>query len=280
MAARNFQPLCEQLLGLEGGVSDRPLSEDPGGLTNRGVTQAVYDRWRAVKGLPPKSVRAITTREAIAIARANYWDPVQGDKLPSGVDWAVFDFSFNSGPAQAVKELQRTLGVKVDGIVGLETLEALAICDPVEVINGVCDRRWAFMQKLKNFKPNKNGWRNRVAHVRAQSLALAAGNAPAEPSAALTSMPTGGRADPPASKPKKKQPKVWAAITGAVSVALTWIGNTLAQIPEFATTALNAINPFAEKSEIAQMIATGIGGLGAVAAAYVAFVIVRKKDDE
>lgn len=279
MTAGNFQPLVEQILGIEGGVSDRPLKDDPGGLTNLGITQAVYDRWRSLKGLPPKSVREITTQEAVAIARANYWTPVHGDKLPSGVDFAVFDFAFNSGPAQAVQELQRTLGVTPDGIVGLATLEALAVADDATVINGVCDRRLAFMKTLKNWKANKNGWPARVAHVRAQSLALSAGDRLNEPDINLTSAPL-AKAPPPAPVPAKKSATVWGAITAAVGTFLTWLGNTLAQIPDFAHTALNAINPFAEKSEFAQAVANGVGGIAAIAGVYVAWSVIRKKGQE
>lgn len=276
MTAGNFKPLVEQVLGIEGGVSDRPLKDDPGGLTNKGITQAVYDRWRSLKGLPPKSVREITTQEAVAIGKANYWAPIHGDKLPSGVDFAVFDFAFNSGPAQAVKEMQRTLGVADDGVVGLATLEALAVADAESVINGVCDRRLAFMKSLKNWKANKNGWPARVAHVRAQSLALAAGDRLNAPEVELTSMPL-AKAPPPGPVPAKKSATVWGAITAAVGGAFAAIGNFLAQIPDIAHTALNAINPFAEKSEWAQFVANGIGGVAAVAGIYVAWSVVKKK---
>ena len=279
MTAKNFQPLVEQILGIEGGVSDRPLSQDPGGLTNLGITQGVYDQWRSIKNLPTKSVREITRQEMVAIAKANYWIPVQGDKLPSGVDFAVFDFAFNSGPAQAIKELQRTLGVTPDGVIGLQTLEALAIAEAADVINGVCDRRLEFMGKLKNWKANKNGWTSRVAHVRAQSLALAAGEGVNAPDVSLTSAPL-AKAPPPPPVPAKKSATVWGAITAAVGAAFAAVGNIIAQIPEFAHTALNAINPFAEKSELAQVIANGVGGVAAVAGIYVAWSVVKKKSSE
>jgi lysozyme family protein len=277
--ANNFDQLIEQVIGIEGGVSDRPLKDDPGGLTKYGVTQTTYDRWRNIKGLPPKTVREITRPEVIAIAKANYWAPVHGDKLPGGVDFAVFDYAYNSGPAQAVKDLQRALGVTPDGAVGLATLEALAVCDAEAVINGICDRRLAFMRKLKNWKANANGWTNRVAHVRAQSLALAAGQDTDQPDIALTSMPI-GKANPPTPVPAKKSGTVWAAIGTFVSGALVAVGNFLAQIPDFAHTALNAINPFAEKSELAQVISNGIAGAGAIAAAYVAWNVIKKKNED
>lgn len=272
MAAKNFQPLVTQVLGIEGGISDRPLKADPGGLTNMGVTQKVYDNWRSLRGLPAKSVREITSQEVIAIAKANYWNTVQGDKLPSGVDFAVFDFSFNSGPAQAVKELQRVLGVGADGVVGLATLRALAGADPAEVINGVCDRRLAFMKKLKNWNANKNGWTKRVAHVRAQSLTLASNEALAEPISF-----TSAKAMPAAPAPAKKSATVWTLVFGGVASVVASVKDILLQLPDFATTAVSGLGVFADKSPIVQNIVNGIGALGAIGVLYATWSVIKAK---
>jgi len=274
MTAKNFTPLVEQLLGIEGGVSDRPLRDDPGGLTALGVTQAVYDQWRSLKGLPAKSVREITRQEAVAIAKANYWNPIQGDKLPSGVDFAVFDYAFNSGPAQAVKDLQRALSVVPDGIVGLATLEALAIADTEAVVNGVCDRRLAFMKKLKNWRANANGWASRVAHVRAQSLALIAGDAMQAPDVSLTSAEL---AKAPPSNAKKPR-TFWAGIGAAISSGLAAVGSFIAAVPDFAKKALDAISPFSDKSEVAHYFVSGLASLGMAATIFLVWQNNRKKD--
>lgn len=275
MAAKNFQPLAAQLLGIEGGVSDRPLKDDPGGLTNMGVTQAVYDNWRALRGLPQKSVREITVQEVIAIAKANYWNPVQGDKLPSGVDFAVFDYAFNSGPSQAIKDLQRALGVGADGVIGLATLRALSAAEPRAIINGICDRRLAFMKKLKNWSANKNGWVRRVAHVRAQSLALAGDQDIAEP-IALTSLPL-AKAAPQAPTPAKKSATVWTLVVGGVATLASNVKDILLQLPEFATSAVSGLGVFADKSPIVQNIVNGIGALGAVGVLYATYSVIKAK---
>jgi len=49
----------------------------------------------------------------------------RGDDLPGGLDLAVFDFAVNSGPARAVKTLQRIVGVPADGVMGAMTLDAV-----------------------------------------------------------------------------------------------------------------------------------------------------------
>jgi lysozyme family protein len=88
----------------------------------------------------------------------------------------VFDFAINSGSARAVKELQRVLGVQVDGIIGLVTLSEINRIKPSELIHRYSARRLAFMESLRNWNANKNGWTKRVEHVTSTSLDLIDGN--------------------------------------------------------------------------------------------------------
>jgi len=169
----NFQKLLRPLLGIEGGIADRPLKDDPAGLTNKGVTWKVYDAYRVGKGLPKRSVKLIMNAEVEEIYEGQYWKPVRGDDLPSGLDWAVFDFAVNSGPSRAIKELQRVLGCNVDGVIGMATLAGIEKADTSTIIDHYCDRRLAFMRGLKNWGANKNGWTRRVKEVRAAALDMA-----------------------------------------------------------------------------------------------------------
>jgi lysozyme family protein len=278
MAAANFTRIIEQVLQIEGGVSDRPADQDPGKLTNRGVTQAVYDQWRGLKNLPPKSVREITTQEAVAIYKANYWRPIQGDKLPAGIDYAVLDYAVNSGPAQAVKDLQRVLGCAADGIVGLATLEALAVAELPDVINAYCDRRLAFMKKLKNWKHNQNGWTKRVAHVRAQSLAMVEGERIEEPNEELAVMSL-AKAPPPKPTPGKKTATFWASITGGLALAWTTFENVIKSIPDLARNVLPQVTQFADKSPVAAFIVNLLAGASAAALFYVGIRALKKKEE-
>ena len=49
----------------EGGYVNHPA--DPGGATNKGVTQRAYDAWRVRRGQTKRDVRAITGAEVHAI---------------------------------------------------------------------------------------------------------------------------------------------------------------------------------------------------------------------
>ena len=165
----NFEKALALVLEHEGGYVDHP--KDPGGATNRGVTQAVYNAYRKVRGRGIQSVKFITEDELRAIYKFQYWDKVHGDFLPTGLDYAVFDFAVNSGVSRASKYLQAVLGVAQDGQIGARTLAA--ITSPVKTINALCDRRMGFLRNLGTFLTFGNGWTRRVQGVRADALEMA-----------------------------------------------------------------------------------------------------------
>ena len=50
----------------------------------KGVTQRVYDAYRASHGLPTQTVANISDAEVSDIYRSEYWAPVCCDQLPVG----------------------------------------------------------------------------------------------------------------------------------------------------------------------------------------------------
>lgn len=158
----NYDFCLKQVLKYEGGYSNHPA--DPGGATMKGVTQAVYDAWRAKNNLSQQSVRNISDGELQAIYRRDYWDKVRGDDLPAGVDLAVFDFAVNSGVSRASKYLQAIVGVEQDGVIGPKTIQATR----AYVANAITSKRLSFMQGLGTWKVFGRGWSDRIADVRKQ----------------------------------------------------------------------------------------------------------------
>lgn len=165
----NFEMALAYVLEHEGGYVNHP--RDPGGATNKGVTQAVYDGYRKMRGRGIQSVKFISEEEVRAIYKFQYWDRVQGDMLPAGVDYAVFDFAVNSGVGRASKYLQAVVGVAQDGIIGARTVAA--VTNPAATINALCDRRMGFLRNLKTFLTFGRGWTRRVQGVRAHALEMA-----------------------------------------------------------------------------------------------------------
>jgi lysozyme family protein len=162
----NYPQALKQVLKYEGGYVDHP--KDPGGPTNKGITQAVYDAWQKSQNLPTQSVRNISDATVAAIYKQQYWDRISGDNLPSGVDFAVFDFAVNSGVSRAAKTLQAVVGVTQDGQIGPATIQATK----AYVAMAVTNKRLAFMQSLSIWSTFGKGWSARIADVKAQIKAL------------------------------------------------------------------------------------------------------------
>jgi lysozyme family protein len=157
---QNYSAAFRWMQAHEGGYVNHP--DDPGGATNRGVIQRVYDAFRRANGVATRSVREITDEEVQQIYRNQYWNPVRGDDLPSGVDYAVFDFAVNSGVSRAVTYLQRVVGVEDDGHLGEITLDAVRSKRPEDVILALCNARMRFLKRLRHWPTFGRGWTRRV----------------------------------------------------------------------------------------------------------------------
>lgn len=162
-----FQRAFQLLAVHEGGYVNHP--HDPGGATNKGVTQRTYDDYRRRFGKPVQDVRLILDGEVAGIYKSQYWNTVQADALPPGIAYCVFDAAVNSGPARAARWLQEEVGATVDGVIGNETLGKVRRASAVVLIDAYCDRRLDFMRGLRHWPTFRNGWTRRVAEVRAQS---------------------------------------------------------------------------------------------------------------
>lgn len=137
-----------------GGVS----VTDTGGLTRWGISKKAH---------PDVDIDGLTRLGAIAIYHARYWNVIQGDKLPRGLDLVLFDCAVNMGPPQAVRLLQRVLRVPEDGILGPQTLKAARAFRPASELralyNEIRERTYSDLAATKPvYKPHLYGWRCRL----------------------------------------------------------------------------------------------------------------------
>jgi lysozyme family protein len=147
----------------EGGFVNHP--KDPGGATNHGITIGTLSAYLGRKA-SIADVRALSVQTAVLIYVKNYWAPVGGDELPAGLDYAMFDFGINSGPARAVKTLQSLLpGVAVDGQIGKKTLNAVQAADTALLIRKLCTARVAYCHGLNTWGTFGRGWTYRITGV-------------------------------------------------------------------------------------------------------------------
>jgi lysozyme family protein len=165
----NFAEALQALLKHEGGYVNHPA--DPGGMTNLGVTKRVWEEWVG-HSVTEKVMRDLKPEDVAPLYKRKYWDKVQGDSLPDGVDLAVFDAAVNSGPGRAAKWLQEMVGAKADGVIGPQTLTTVEQIDPKKLVADYNAHRLAFLKGLPTFPTFGKGWSNRVAAVTTEALAM------------------------------------------------------------------------------------------------------------
>ena len=167
----NFDTCFDLMLAHEGGYVDHP--KDPGGRTNLGVTQRVWEEWMG-RPVTEKEMRALTPLMVKPLYKRKYWDAVRADDLVAGVDYCVFDVAVNSGPGRAIKFLQSCVGTTPDGGFGAITLAAVkeAEKDPARLIELYCARRLEFLQSLRTFETFGKGWSRRVQEVKDKALKM------------------------------------------------------------------------------------------------------------
>lgn len=168
---QNFAEALQKLLAHEGGFVDHP--SDPGGMTNLGVTKKVWEEWVG-HPVDEKAMRALTPEMVAPLYRKKYWDKVNGDALPAGVDYAVFDAAVNSGPGRAAKWLQACVGVEPDGSIGPKTLAAVSAFPGAELIEDYAKRRLSFLLDLPHWQTFGKGWTRRVTEVQSTASSMTA----------------------------------------------------------------------------------------------------------
>ena len=155
-------------LSWEGGYTNNPA--DRGGATNYGITQRTYDDYRKSHPQALADVKDITSMEVRDIYYLNYWLTSQCDLAGYPLNLALFDWAVNSGPSRAVKGVQEALGLKIDGIAGKITIQAISNCDTVGTAKKLCDLRekfcWDIVRKDQTQKVFIQGWVNRINDLR------------------------------------------------------------------------------------------------------------------
>lgn len=155
----NFETAAEFTLKHEGGLANDP--NDPGGLTNGGITQ---------RDNPEVDVTKLDRAGILKIYKAKYWVPVCGDALPLPLAIAVFDCAIHSGPRRSIFFVQDVLSVKRSGVMDVETKKAIAAFiaqnSALELTVRVITRRVNFLAGICRKQPKMlkflKGWMNRT----------------------------------------------------------------------------------------------------------------------
>lgn len=147
-----FLDLIDRVLSHEGGYVNDP--RDPGGETKWGISKRSY---------PQLNIKGLTRDDAKAIYERDFWQRVQGDKLPRPFAFQALDAAVNHGIGNAVRWMQRAAGVADDGYIGPATLAAVARAEPADLVLNFNAERLEFYARLQTFDTFGRGWTRRVA---------------------------------------------------------------------------------------------------------------------
>jgi hypothetical protein len=136
-----------------------------------GCTQAVWEKYVGHE-VTQDDMKALKKEDVKPVYKRDYWDSVRGDDLPTGVDYAVFDFAINAGPAAARKMIQKALGVTADGSIGPATLKAIQDAEGKDLLEKFSHSKEAFYKSLPTFPTYGKGWLKRVADVQTSASTM------------------------------------------------------------------------------------------------------------
>lgn len=165
-ADQNFEIAFDRLIGHEGEYSDN--YSDNGNWTGGRVGKGELKGTKygiAANTYPDLDIKGLTLEDAKRIYRRDWWDKIKGDQMHFAIVYQLWDFAINSGMPRAVKELQKALGLKDDGIIGPVTLKKVNETYLSDVLLLLNARRILFLTGLsaKDWNAFGRGWMRRVA---------------------------------------------------------------------------------------------------------------------
>ena len=185
-AQQAFEAWCASLGASEGVLSEDPT--DPGNWTSGrpGVGELKGTKFGiSAAAYPSLDIKNLSLADAQALRRADYWDKINGDRLPPALAFMVADAAYGSGPVTAARHLQAVLGVTQDGVVGeVETIPAAWRAAESELLlNGLsgldrllvgfATRRLLFESGLAIWSIDRGGWTERLFRTLLLARALA-----------------------------------------------------------------------------------------------------------
>lgn len=148
----NFDTAIERILAHEGGYVFNP--RDPGGETQWGISKRSY---------PQVDIKALTRDGAKAIYERDFWRPVVETVADDALRYQLLDAAVNHGMGNAIRFLQRAVGVADDGHWGPVSHGALGRMDAADVHLLFMAERFEFWCKLTTFDTFGRGWTRRGA---------------------------------------------------------------------------------------------------------------------
>lgn len=159
MTTKARDEVIRRVLEHEGGVAD---VGDGKGITRYGQTPS----WLSTFNLPAPTNPTEAAENYAAWLAITRLDRVIGDQADD-LALVVIDFAVHAGHVTAIRMLQASLGVTVDGVLGKQTEAALASMDRERAARHVLAGRLEQLGGLISQRPDKNaryalGWLRRI----------------------------------------------------------------------------------------------------------------------
>ena len=161
----NYDIAFERVIGHEGKFQNDP--KDRGNWTSGKIGTGELKGTKygiSAMSYPDEDIENLTLERAKFLYRRDFWDRVAGDDLHSALVYQLFDSAINHGIGNAIRILQRAVGVADDGYMGPVTHDAVlerGIDDVLKLFNA---KRIRFFTKISTFDRFGRGWMNRVAY--------------------------------------------------------------------------------------------------------------------
>jgi len=158
----NFDSAFTALELHEHGYSNNPA--DPGGETMYGITKRVAEA-RGYAG----EMKDLPLDLAKSIAKAEYWDAIYCDELPSPLDFQVFDACYNSGQGRTLAWLEDACRIPRGGLspktagANFPVIVFAYMDNPMQAVIRFDAYRLLFLDSLPTWPTFGRGWARRIA---------------------------------------------------------------------------------------------------------------------
>lgn len=166
----NFKNIYNKVMELEGGYTLHIIKYDRGDMTYAGISRKFWSNWEGWKKIDNNKFDSKLKFMVIKFYKVNFWDNFNGDKIKSKkIAYNIYESAINSGVKVTVKMVQKILNVKIDGILGNNTLHKL---NKINEQNFIYEFMLLKIFRYKNICWNDKsqlkflvGWINRVQRV-------------------------------------------------------------------------------------------------------------------
>lgn len=170
----------------EGGYAFVP--QDRGGETYAGIARNFWENWEGwtfvdfeknkfPNGKIPHNHHFQSIEYLVRDFYLDMWNRYKLSEINDrDISTFLFDYIIHSGAGNAVRAIQRIIGVNPDAKIGTITINAINTKNPKQVYNALFEQRKQFLENIVKNDPSQNvflrGWMNRLAKFPGVGLAL------------------------------------------------------------------------------------------------------------